>query len=148
MIDKLIAIYTPQNWRTQSADTLAAALSQPVGMRPLVLTQFFGAVVQAGGNAEKLGELGDVWGGRWLDRASEAIAAGDLEDVSGLLAALPAKARAAVGAAGLTAVGAVLGTATINAGGRAETFTAEEVTETLTEAGYTWNDSEWVYSQG
>jgi hypothetical protein len=148
MIERLDSIFSPVNWQTQSADELATALSQPVAMTPMTLTQFFGASMQAGGNAEKLGELGDVWGGRWLNRASEAIAAGDLEDVSGLLAALPAKARAAVGAAGLTAVGAVVASATINAGGRAEAFTAEEVTEALTEADYTWNDSEWVYSQG
>lgn len=148
-------IYGLPSWRanrTGDAATLAAEANTPTSLRPMTLEQFFGAVAQAGGDTEKLGELWEVSGGRWVDRAEGALSIGNLTGIQGLLGTLPAGAKAAVGAETLGVIQAVLGAATLTAGqanwdpedGAVPTFDAAWVTATLTEAGYSWDGSAWV----
>jgi hypothetical protein len=140
MIDKLITIYTPANWREQDAKTLAAALSEPVAMTPMTLVQFLGAVVQAGGNPVELGKL---WAfDRYTDRADAALNAGDLHGMGGLIATMPVVLDAGT----MAAIGAVVAGMTVNAGGRQAPWTVEEVTAALTQAGHTWTGKEWAHN--
>lgn len=137
-------------WYKFPAADLASALSALATITPMSLVQFFGAVVAAGGDAEKLGELWDVAGGRWIDRAEIALQDGDLSAVNGLLATIPASVKASVGATTMTAVQTVVTGATLNAGGTQEAFTAEGVAAALTAAGYVWDEnwSTWQYAVG
>ena len=140
MIDKLITIYTPANWREQDAETLAAALSQPVGMTPMTLTEFFGAVVQAGGAPSEIRKL---WAyDQYVTLATDALAKGDLEGMAALIATMPVDLDAGTQAA----IGAVVAGATINAGRRSQAWTADEVTAALTQAGYAWTGTEWAHN--
>ena len=145
MIDKLIQIYTPDNWRTHSAADIATALSAPATLQPMTLIEFQIAAAQAGGNPEKMGELGNTWGGNWMNRASDALEAGRLIDVAGLIQSIPAADKALVGAESLAAIGAVIAGATLNAGDTQSEFTAQDVTDALTAAGYVWSDGQWQY---
>jgi hypothetical protein len=140
MIDKLITIFTPQgiNWRTNSAETLAAALSQPVALQPMTLTEFFGAVVQAGGAPSEIRKL---WAyDQYVTLATDALTKGDLQGMAALIATMPVDLDAGT----MQAIGAVVAAATVNVGGRQATWTAQQVTATLTAAGYTWTGTEWA----
>jgi hypothetical protein len=151
-----MVIYNMPSWRngrTGDAATLATEANTPAAITPIPLADFLGLCVQAGADPEKLGELWEVSGGRWVDRAEITLKAGRLGDIQGLLATLPASAKAAVGADVLAAIQGVIADLTLTAGAAAwneedgdppETFTAEWVTATLTAAGYVWSGSAWV----
>lgn len=150
-----MVIFEMDGWkqgRSADATQLATELNTAASLTPMTLEQFFGAIAQAGGNTEKLGELWEVSGGRWVDRAEGALSIGNLTGIQGLLGTLPAGAKAAVGAETLGVIQAVLGAATLTAGaanwnaedGDVPTFDAAWVTATLTEAGYGWDGSAWV----
>lgn len=148
----IFRLFGSGEWRSMTAQQIADDLNAPAAVTPLTLEQFFGAILLAGGDAEKLGELWEVSGGRWVDRAETALLAGNLAGIQGLLATLPAAARAAVGAETLAVIGTVIGAATLSAGakywspedGPVPEFTADWVAATLTAAGYKWSGTAWT----
>lgn len=145
-------VYGANEWREMTAAAIADGLNAAAKLTPMTLEQFFGAVAQAGGDTEKLGELWEVSGGRWVDRAEGALGIGNLAGIQGLLGTLPAGAKAAVGAETLGVIQAVLGAATLTAGaanwdpedGAVPTFDAGWVTATLTADGWTWDGGQWA----
>lgn len=151
-MSKFVIFRQSNEWRTITAQQIADGMSTDAAINPMSLVEFFGAIVQAGGDAEKLGELWDVAGGRFADRAETALMAGNLSGIGGLLATIPAATKTALGAETLTAINTVIAANTISAGalywneedGDMPEFTADWVTATLTDAGYTWNGSQWV----
>lgn len=151
-MSKFVIFRQSNEWRTITAQQIADGMSTDAAINPMSLVEFFGAIVQAGGDAEKLGELWNVAGGRFADRAETALSAGDLAAISGLVATIPAASKAAIGTETMTAIQTVIGANTISAGakfwneedGEIPTFDATWVEATLTEAGYVWNGSAWV----
>jgi hypothetical protein len=137
MFDEILKI---THWYNKDAKTLATALSEPAAMTPMPFTTFFGAVVQSGGSPAEIRKL---WAfDRYMQSAADAFEKGELQGVMALLATMPVDLDAGT----MQAIGGVVAAMTVNAGGRQATWTAEEVTEALAEAGYTWKDGEWLHT--
>lgn len=152
-MNTIVRVYGSGEWRTMTAAEIAGGLQTGAAINALSLVGFFTGVVSAGGDAQKLGELWDVAGGRFVDRAETTLAEGDLTGMQGLLATIPASVRTAIGATTLAAIQTVISNNTLSAGAAnwnsadgdmpAE-FTEAWVTSTLEAAGYTWNGAQWV----
>lgn len=142
------------NWPQLTADGIASGMNTASALRPTTLTAFFQAAVGAGADLAALDALGEKWGGRFVDRAGQALVDGDLAGMSVLLTLATGLDETTAGA--LQAATAAF---TLTAGQAAwpefdeegnpsdpppDEFTAEWVEETLTAAGYSWNGSQWV----
>ena len=139
-------------WRSLGAATLAAAIVQPVALKPLDRKTLFGAVLQAGG---KPAELRQLYGySAYMTDIETALVNGDLAAAQGLLLLCPVD----LGEATQYAIGAVLAANTLrlvdvvaaelSRPGAPVTAPAEiterDVTEALEAAGYVWDGSEWT----
>jgi len=144
-------IYNLPSWangRTGDAATLATEANTPAAIKPVTLLVFLALALAAGADPAELDKLGEKWGGDYIKRAERTLEDGDLAGLNGLM-------TMAVGIAAETkaALQSVIDDLTLTAGQAnwndedgdppAE-FTAEWVTATLTEAGYTWDGSAWV----
>jgi len=148
------AITMISGWASLDAAALAGLLNTPATMRPTTLTVFFQAVVGAGGSLADIDALGAKWGGRYIDRASQALADGDLAAMSVLLALALDISETTAGALQAAVAGFTLTAGQANwpefdengdpTGDPPAEFTAQWVTDTLTAAGYSWNGSQWV----
>ncbi len=139
--------------RSGDAATLAAEANTPASIRHMELKTFFGAIIGAADEADRgtvAGELRPLMKEKaTVDMVVSSITNGDLVGLQAILMLLSGDFAAPTQAA----INAVVEANTITAGALnwneddgecpAE-FTAEWVTATLTEAGYTWTGTTWA----
>ena len=147
----LLDTILPGQWATMTDAQLAEELNKPAMLRPMTLEQFFGIVVAAGGDPAALGEIWNVGGGRFVDRAEASLLAGDLSGVSALIATIPTGVQADIGGTTMAAIQAVIGAASLStwrakvAGPNADPATAEAVAEVMAVRGWTWDGTAWTF---
>lgn len=140
--------YPANEWRPQTAATLAAAITQPAALRPMSLMQLFTAAAQAGAT---VAEFSAVWQySEFVRRVETALTTGDLAGATALLAVCPVQ----FGERTLAAIQVVLVANTLRLVdvvateqsqlGAPESVTDSDVTAALEAAGYVWDGSEWV----
>ena len=146
-------IFYMDSWskdRSGDSNALAAELSAKTHFPTISLLSAFGLALEAGADPVELDKLGEKWGGDYIKRLERLLGEGDLAGLNGILlmaVGIAAETKAAlqsvVGDLAMTA-----GEAKWNPsdGDPPNEFTAEWVTATLTEAGYTWNGTAWVRS--
>ena len=149
-------IYRLPSWinnRTGDAVTLATEANASSSMRPLTLLELFQAAVAGGADPA---ELGKVWPiSEYVRQLILRLGEGDLIGTQAMLATIPV----AVDSVSLAAVNAVITANTLTAGHAnwpefdadgnpagdpPATFTAQWVTDTLTDAGYVWGGGQWA----
>lgn len=132
--------YGAGQWTGMDAAEIANGLNTPVKLQKMTLTTYFMAAMAAGATLADIDSLGEKWGGRYIDRASQALLDGDLAGISVLLAL-------ALGVTDETkaALSSVVAARTLSAGavnwdgGELPSFTAEWVAGALNDIGWTWN---------
>jgi hypothetical protein len=146
--------YPANEWRPQTAATLAAAITQPAALRPMSLMQLFTAAAQAGAT---VAEFSAVWQySEFVQRVETALTDGDLAGAQALLAVCPVEftpttlgTLAAVLAANTLRLVDVVAAEQSRPGAVVTApaqIDADDVTAALTKAGYAWDDrnGEWV----
>ena len=146
---------TGSDWREQPAATLAAAIVQPVALRPMALMTLFTHATAAGADVT---EFRDIWQyAEYVQRVEHALTDGDLAGALAMLIVCPVQ----FGQATLAALQAVLAANTLRlvdtvAAEQSQlgavvtapvTVTADDVTAALKAAGYVWSSGEWVRAE-
>ena len=149
-------IYNLPSWadnRSGDAATLATEANTPASFRTMELKDLFGAIIFAADEADRgtvAGELRPLMKeSATVDMVVSSITNGDLVGIQAILMLLSWDFTAPTKAA----INAVVVVNTITAGQAnwneddcecPDPFTAEWVTATLTDAGYSWNGTQWV----
>ncbi len=150
------SIYNLPSWadnRSGDAATLATEANTPASFRHMELKDLFGAIIGAANPADRAtvaGQLRPLMKEKaTVDMVVASITDGDLVGLQSILMLLAADFTAPTQAA----INAVVAANTIKAGAlnwneddgeMPDPFTAEWVTATLTDAGYSWNGTQWV----
>ncbi len=146
-------IFIMDEWRTMTGAEIADGMNQSASIRKMELKDLFGAIIFAADEADRAtvaGELRPLMKEKaTVDMVVSSITNGDLVGLQAILMLLAGDFAAPTQAA----INAVVEANTITAGALnwneddgecpAE-FTAEWVTATLTEAGYTWTGTTWA----
>ena len=141
--------------RSGDAATLATEANTPAAIRTMELKDLFAAIIGAADEADRAtvaGELRPLMKEKaTVDMVVSSITNGDLVGLQAILMLLAADFTAPTQAA----INAVVEANTITAGAMfwneddgemPDPFTAQWVTTTLTDAGYSWNGTAWVRS--
>ena len=141
-------VYGAGEWRTMTGAEIADGMNTPAAITPVTLLVFLGLALAAGADPAELDKLGEKWGGDYIKRAERTLEDGDLAGLNGLMTmavGIAAESKAALQGV-IDDLALTAGQANWNDedGDPPAEFTAEWVTATLTEAGYTWDGSAWV----
>ena len=155
---KKFLIFNLPSWadnRSGDAATLATEANTPASFRHMELKDLFGAIIGAADEADRAtvaGQLRPLMKEKaTVDMVVASITDGDLVGLQAILMLLSGDFTALTQAA----INAVVAANTITAGAMfwneddgemPDPFTAEWVTTTLTDAGYSWNGTAWVRS--
>jgi hypothetical protein len=144
----IYSVYRRNEWKTKTAETLAAEISAPAALVKFAnLTSFFGALVAAGADAA---DLKAAWAfSQFIQRFEEALQAGSLGAVQALVATIPFELSAASAQALNDLIAAntlrLIDVVAAEQGEPApESVSAADVTAALTEAGWAWDGESWV----
>ena len=151
----IFRVYGANEWRTMTGAQIADGMNQPAAIRTMELKDLFGAIIGAADPADRgtvAGQLRPLMKEKaTVDMVVSSITNGDLVGLQSILMLLAADFTAPTQAA----INAVVEANTITAGAMfwneddgemPDPFTAEWVTTTLTDAGYSWNGTAWVRS--
>ncbi len=153
MKERIILIMN--EWRTMTGPEIADGMNTPASIRTMELKDLFAAIIGAADPADRAtvaGELRPLMKeSATVDMVVSSITSGDLVGLQSILMLLAADFTALTQAA----INEVVAANTITAGAMhwneddgemPDPFTAEWVTATLTDAGYSWNGTAWVRS--
>lgn len=149
----IFRVYGAGQWATMTSAEIADGMNQPAAIRRMELKELFGAIIGAAAEADRAtvaGELRPLMKeSATVDMVVSSITNGDLVGLQSILMLLAADFTAPTQAA----INAVVADNTITAGAlnwneedgeMPDPFTAEWVTATLTDAGYTWTGTQWA----
>ena len=152
----MITIYNLPSWqdnRSGDAATLATEANTPASIRKMELKDLFAAIITAANPADRAtvaGQLRPLMKEKaTVDMVVSSITNGDLVGLQAILTLLAGDFTAPTN----VAINAVVEANTIKAGAMywneedgecPDPFTAEWVNATLTDAGYSWNGTQWV----
>lgn len=146
MINKYIIFQLP-GWAEKdvSPAALATEAAQPYDLIPATLIQLFQEAVALGADPAEMAKLWSY--NNYIDWAEDSLAAGNLANMQALIATMPGSLEADTIVAIAAAITARTRAAYVALWPEGETppesISAADVTEALTDAGYTWSGSAW-----